>query len=76
MKNDETNSFFLFSFTLLVVTPLGGSASLLSTSTHPTFVQIPIVLSKWKTMERTPPTLTSKLYEILAMISLFPDSSR
>lgn len=31
----------------------------------PTFVQIPIVLSKWKSMERTPPSLTSKLYETL-----------
>jgi len=32
----------------------------------PTFVQIPIVLSKWKSVNKTPPTLTAKVYEILA----------
>jgi TolB protein len=31
----------------------------------PTFVQIPIALSKWKSVEKTPSTLTAKLYEIL-----------
>jgi TolB protein len=31
----------------------------------PTFVQIPIVLPKWKSVQKTSPELTSKLYEIL-----------
>ena len=31
----------------------------------PTFVQIPIVLPKWKSVEKTPPALTAKLYEVL-----------
>jgi TolB protein len=31
----------------------------------PAFVQIPIALSKWKSVEKTPSTLTAKLYEIL-----------
>ena len=32
----------------------------------PTFVQIPIVLAKWKSSEKTPPSFTEKAYEILA----------
>lgn len=33
--------------------------------TDPTFTQIPIVLPKWKSVERTPLALTAKLYEVL-----------
>ena len=33
--------------------------------TDPTFTQIPIVLPKWKSVEKTPPALTEKIYEIL-----------
>ncbi len=32
----------------------------------PTFVQIPIVLPKWKPVDNTPSTLSAKAYEILA----------
>jgi TolB protein len=32
----------------------------------PAFVQIPIVLPKWKSVDKTPPSMTSKVYEILA----------
>lgn len=32
----------------------------------PTFVQIPIVLAKWKSVDKTPPSLSEKVYEILA----------
>ena len=32
----------------------------------PTFVQIPIVLAKWKSVDKTPPALSEKVYEILA----------
>jgi TolB protein len=32
----------------------------------PTIVQIPIVLAKWKSVDKTPPPLTEKAYEILA----------
>ena len=32
----------------------------------PALVQIPIVLTKWKPVEKTPATLTGKVYEILA----------
>ncbi len=31
----------------------------------PTFVQIPIILPKWKAVDKTPPALTAKLYEVL-----------
>ncbi len=31
----------------------------------PTFVQIPIILAKWKPLEKTPPPFTEKVYEIL-----------
>jgi TolB protein len=32
----------------------------------PTFIQIPIILSKWKSIDKTPPALTAKVYEILS----------
>jgi Tol biopolymer transport system component len=32
----------------------------------PTLIQIPIVLSKWKSVGKTPATLSEKVYEILA----------
>jgi TolB protein len=32
----------------------------------PTFVQIPIILPKWKSVNKTPTTLTAKVYEIMA----------
>lgn len=32
----------------------------------PSFVQIPIVLAKWKSIGKTPPTLSMKVYEILS----------
>jgi TolB protein len=32
----------------------------------PTFIQIPIVLAKWKSIEKTPPAFTTKVYEILS----------
>jgi Tol biopolymer transport system component len=32
----------------------------------PTFVQIPIVLAKWKSVEKTPSPFSEKAYEILA----------
>src|SRR4030042_6554700 len=32
----------------------------------PTFVQIPIVLPKWKSVDNTPPPLSARAYEILA----------
>ena len=56
--------FLFILFTLLVVTPSVEARVYLDINA-PTFVQIPIVLSKWKTMDRTPPTLTAKVYEIL-----------
>jgi len=31
----------------------------------PTFVQIPIILPKWKSVDKTPPALTAKIYEVL-----------
>ena len=31
----------------------------------PTLVQIPIVLPKWKAVDKTPPTLSAKVYEIM-----------
>ncbi len=32
----------------------------------PTFVQIPILLPKWKPIEKTPPALPARIYEVLA----------
>jgi TolB protein len=56
---------FLFILCLPFVITLSVEARVYLDINAPTFVQIPIVLSKWKSMERTPPSLTSKVYEIL-----------
>ena len=52
-------SFFVFSFT----SPLEARVYL--DINTPTFVQIPIVLAKWKSVDKTPPSLSEKVYEIL-----------
>jgi len=58
--------FCLFWFLLvLVVLPAAEARVYLDINT-PTFVQIPIVLSKWKGADTTPPGLPLKIYEILA----------
>ena len=55
--------FILLSF-LIFVSP--AEARVYLDINAPTFVQIPIVLAKWKSLEKTPPSFTEKVYEILA----------
>jgi TolB protein len=57
--------FILFSF-LFIILPSPSFARVYLDINNPTFVQIPIVLAKWKSVDKTPPTLTQKLYDILA----------
>ena len=57
--------FFLFILCIPFVLPFSAEARVYLDINAPTFVQIPIVLSKWKSMDRTPPSLTSRVYEIL-----------
>ena len=45
--------------------PLGEARVYLDINA-PTFVQIPIVLPKWKPLDKTPSALSAKVYEILA----------
>ncbi len=53
--------------TLLFFAPLPSlEARVYLDISAPTFVQIPLVLPKWKPVDRTPPALSGKVYEILA----------
>jgi TolB protein len=52
-------SFFTFSFI-----PLSEARVYLDINA-PTFIQVPIVLMKWKPMDKTPPSFSEKVYEIL-----------
>ena len=55
--------FILF---FLIFTPLPAlEARVYLDINSPTFVQIPIVLAQWKAMDKTPPSLSEKVYEIL-----------
>jgi TolB protein len=59
----KTSSLFFFLLFLMAI-PHAEARVYLDINT-PTFVQIPIVLPKWKTVDRTPPALTAKVYDIL-----------
>jgi len=52
-------SFFTFSFIPLL------EARVYLDINAPTFIQVPIVLMKWKSMDKTPPSFSEKVYEIL-----------
>jgi len=54
--------FFLLGF---LVPPL-AEARIYFDINAPTFVQIPIVLPRWKAVDKTPPSFPEKVYEILA----------
>src|SRR4030042_3912989 len=62
MKKYFPLSFFLLFFMVL---PLAEARVYLDINA-PTFVQIPIVLPKWKGVNTTPPGLPVKVYDILA----------
>jgi TolB protein len=62
MKKIFCLSFFLLFLTVI----LSAEARVYLDINAPTFVQIPIVLPKWKGMNTTPPGLPVKIYEILA----------
>lgn len=55
--------FGIFLFILLLAPSAEGRVYL--DINAPTFVQIPIVLPKWKSMDKTPPAITTKVYEVL-----------
>jgi TolB protein len=59
--------FFLISLVLLFFTflPPAGARVYLDVN-NPALVQIPIVLSKWKSVDKVPPALTAKVYETLS----------
>src|SRR3990172_3625715 len=56
---------FLTIFLILVFPSFGRAARVILDIHTPTLVQIPIVLPKWKPMDKTPVSLTSNVYEIL-----------
>lgn len=57
--------YFIHPLLLLLLTLPVAEARVYLDINAPTFVQIPIILPKWKSLERTPPTLTAKVYEVL-----------
>ena len=57
--------FFLAALLLFAPLPSVEARVYLDISA-PTFVQIPLVLPKWKSVERTPAALSTKAYEMLA----------
>jgi TolB protein len=59
-------SYFLFVLVLFFVFNSAVEARVYLDINAPTFVQIPIVLARWKGVNRTPPGLPVKVYEILS----------
>src|SRR5512139_3949920 len=56
-------TIFLF---LGVLVPAFAEARIYFDINAPTFVQIPIVLAKWKSVDKTPSSFPEKVYQILA----------
>jgi TolB protein len=59
------NYLTLFCFLFLIFAPIAEARIYLDINA-PTFVQIPITLAKWKSLDQTPPSFSEKAYEILA----------
>src|SRR4030042_1208892 len=57
--------YFIILFLIFTLIP-ASEARVYFDINAPTFVQIPIVLPKWKSVDKTPPSLSEKVYEILA----------
>src|SRR3990170_2097904 len=64
MKNMLRSILFLFLF-IFTLTPSAEARVYLDISA-PAFVQVPIVLPQWRSVGKTPPAITAKVYEILA----------
>ncbi|NWF91822.1 MAG: Tol-Pal system beta propeller repeat protein TolB [Syntrophaceae bacterium] len=56
----------LFVLFLSLISVSDGESRVYLDINAPTFVQIPIILPKWRALDRTPPALSAKVYEILA----------
>jgi len=56
---------FLFFLIFFIASPFAEARIYLDINA-PTLVQIPIILAKWKSVDKTPPPLSEKVYEILA----------
>jgi TolB protein len=56
---------FLFFLIFFIASPFAEARIYLDINA-PTLVQIPIILAKWKSLDKTPPPLSEKVYEILA----------
>ncbi len=57
--------YFIIFFVIFTLLPASEARVYLDINA-PTFVQIPVVLAKWKSVDKTPPSLSDKVYEILA----------
>jgi TolB protein len=57
--------YFICTLTLFFLLIPSVGARVYLDINDPTFVQIPIVLPKWKSVAKTPPALTAKVYEVL-----------
>jgi len=59
--------FFAFLFIFGFLVPPFAEARIYLDIDAPTFVQIPVVLPKWKPAEKTPSSFSEKVYQILAV---------
>ena len=58
--------YFFILFCLIFTSLPAPEARVYLDINAPSFVQIPVVLPKWKSVDKTPPSLSEKVYEILA----------
>ncbi|MGQ9508829.1 MAG: Tol-Pal system beta propeller repeat protein TolB [Thermodesulfobacteriota bacterium] len=56
---------YLFTFFVLFFLVTTGESRIYLDINAPTFIQLPIALPKWKSVGKTPPNLSMKVYEIL-----------
>ncbi|MBN2245142.1 MAG: hypothetical protein JW755_04785, partial [Candidatus Aminicenantes bacterium] len=58
--------YFILFFIIFFVATSFAEARIYLDINAPTFVQIPIIVAKWKSVDKTPSSFPEKAYEILA----------
>ncbi len=65
-KDPKMKRYLILFFFLILILPPWAEGRVYFDINAPAFVQIPIVIAKWKSVGKTPSSLSEKLYEILA----------
>jgi hypothetical protein len=66
---NKMKKYLILSFMIVFVVTSWAEARIYLDINAPSFVQIPILFAKWKSLDKTPSSFSEKAYEILPTIS-------